>query len=171
MASSGAPSSPATAPRPQGYALAFDEARRALEDQERSVEQLRSRSGALVAAAAITTSFFGGQTLHGNRLHTFAWIAVGAFVGIGLSTICILWPRRDWEFSLDPARFITTYLEPPQGGPLPIDQIHRDLALHMGASAMLNRGQLRWLIVAFRVGALLLIIDVVAWVVVLAEQS
>jgi hypothetical protein len=36
---------------------------------------------------------------------------------------------------------------------------------------MLNRGQLRWLIVAFRVGALLLIIDVVAWVVVLAEQS
>src|SRR5204863_3298263 len=100
--------------RSRGYLLAFEEARRALEDQERAVEELRSRSGTLIAAAAITTSFFGGQTLHGQHLHTFAWIAVAAFVGAGLGSLCILWPRRDWEFSLDPASFIATYLEPPE---------------------------------------------------------
>jgi len=46
-----------------GYALAYREARMGLEDQERAVVELRARAGALIAAAAITTSFFGGQTL------------------------------------------------------------------------------------------------------------
>src|SRR5580692_10272815 len=35
-----------------GYALAYREARRGLEDQERSVVELRARAGALIAAAA-----------------------------------------------------------------------------------------------------------------------
>ena len=46
-------STPAEPDLAEGYWLAFDEARRALEDQERSVEELRSRSGTLIAAAAI----------------------------------------------------------------------------------------------------------------------
>jgi hypothetical protein len=49
-----------------GYALAYREARRGLDDQERSAVELRARAGALIAAAAIATSFFGGQTLTGE---------------------------------------------------------------------------------------------------------
>jgi hypothetical protein len=41
----------------------------------------------------------------------------------------------------------------------------------MGRSASLNRGQLRWLMVAFRAGALLLMAEVIAWVIVLINQS
>jgi hypothetical protein len=41
----------------------------------------------------------------------------------------------------------------------------------MGRSASLNRAQLRWLMVAFRVGALLLMGEVIAWVIVLINQS
>jgi hypothetical protein len=55
--------------------------------------------------------------------------------------------------------------------PLPLPMIHRDLALHMGRSASLNRTQLRWLMVAFRAGALLLMAEVIAWVIVLINQS
>jgi hypothetical protein len=46
---------------PDGYALAYDEAKRALDEQERVVAELRSRAGTLIAAAAITTSFLGGR--------------------------------------------------------------------------------------------------------------
>jgi hypothetical protein len=100
-----------------------------------------------------------------------SWVAIGCFVALGVSVLVILWPRRDWEFALSPERFIGTYLEPTEGDPLSLPLIHRDLALHMGRSASLNRGQLRWLMVAFRVGALLLMAEVIAWVIVLINQS
>jgi hypothetical protein len=48
--------------------------------------------------------------------------------------------------------------------------IERDLALHMGTSAELNRRQLRTLMGVFRVGALLLLVEVLAWVVALVVQ-
>lgn len=83
------------------YELAYAEARRALDEQERAVVELRSRAGQLIAAAAITTSFFGGQALRG-RIHGFGWAAIGCFVGLSLSVLAILWPRRDWEFVLSP---------------------------------------------------------------------
>jgi len=41
----------------------------------------------------------------------------------------------------------------------------------MGGSAALNREQLRWLTGAFRAGAVLLVAEVIAWVVVLINQS
>ncbi len=40
--------------------LAYKKAKRALEEQQRVVAELRSRAGVLIGAAAITTSFFGG---------------------------------------------------------------------------------------------------------------
>jgi len=47
-------------------------------------------------------------------------------------------PRRDWEFALSPERFISTYLEPSEGDPLSLPLIHRDLALHMGRSRLVE---------------------------------
>jgi hypothetical protein len=85
--------------------------------------------------------------------------------------LVILWPRRDWEFNLSPAQFINIYVEPADTEPLDLPSIHRDLALHMGNSAALNRKQLRWLTSAFRVGAVLLVAEVIAWVIVLINQS
>jgi hypothetical protein len=151
-----------------GYALAYREARRGLEDQERSVVELRARAGALIAAAAITTSFFGGQTLTRHDVGVAGWVAIGCFVLLGFAVLVMLWPREDWEFSLAPADFVATYLEPTDGEALELHLIERDLALHMGRSAKLNRDQLNTLVRVFRLGALLLVIEVLAWVVALA---
>lgn len=60
---------PARAGAPEGYALAYEEAKRALEEQERVVAELRSRAGVLIGAAAITTSFFGGGCWAGTYMH------------------------------------------------------------------------------------------------------
>lgn len=151
-----------------GYALAYREARRGLEDQERSVVELRTRSGALIAAAAITTSFFGGQTLTRHDVGVAGWVAIGCFVLLGLAVLVMLWPWRDWTFSLEPEDFIATYLEPTDGEPLELHLIERDVALHMGISTVFNRDQLNALVTIFRVAALLLVVEVLAWVVALA---
>jgi hypothetical protein len=104
-----------------GYALAYREARRGLEDQERSVVELRARAGALIAAAAITTSFFGSQTLARHDIGVAGWVAIACFVLLGFAVLVMLWPRQDWEFSLAPKDFIATYLEPVDGEPLEVD--------------------------------------------------
>ncbi len=128
---------------------------------------LRARAGALVATAAITTSFFGGQALAGRGVGVADWVAIGCFVLLGFAVLLILWPRRDWSFSMAPGTFIATYLEPANGEPLEPHLIQRDLALHMGHSAEFNRRQLQKLMTIFRVGALLLVAEVLAWVLAL----
>ena len=46
---------------PAMYELAYEEAKRTLEDQQNTVTEVRARAGQLSAAAAITTSLFGAQ--------------------------------------------------------------------------------------------------------------
>jgi hypothetical protein len=76
---------------PAGYALAYDEAKRALDEQERVVAELRSRAGTLIAAAAITTSFLGGRILSSHHLHPLAWAAIGCFAFVGITLLVLLW--------------------------------------------------------------------------------
>ena len=56
-------------------------------------------------------------------------------IALGLAVLGVLWPRRDWEFAIDPQWSIANDLEPEDGDALEVPGIHRDIALHMGASA------------------------------------
>jgi hypothetical protein len=114
---------------PAHYELAYDEARRALDAQESVVNELRTRAGVLIAAAAITTVLLRGA--------------------------CALRRRRGDR----------------EEGPLPLAAIHRDLALHMSASYVANARQLRALTIAFRIGAMFLVGEVVAWVIGIADAG
>jgi hypothetical protein len=95
------------------------------------------------------------------------WVAIGCFVLLSLAVLVMLWPRRDWSFSLAPAEFIGTYLERADGEAVELHLIERDLALHMGRSIRFNSAQLNRLAGVFRCGAVLLLIEVLAWVVAL----
>ncbi len=124
-----------------------------------------------MAAAAITTSFLGDRILSGHHVHPLAWIAIGCFVALGLVVLVLLWPWRDWKFTINAQSLIQDYLEPVDAEPLDLPGIHRDLALHMEASWQKNKSQLRWLFVAFRVAAMLLVGEIIFWVLALASQS
>lgn len=154
--------------RAGAYALAFEEAGRALAEQERVVAELRSRASVLIGTSAIATSFFGGRTIASQDLSTWAWLAVTAFGAVGLCVVLVLWPRHDWEFTASAKEIIAEYIEPEL---VPLLEIHRDLALHRNASYDRNVRQVRALVVAFRVGVLFLIVSVAAWVVAVATQG
>lgn len=119
-----------------GYELAFDEGGRALDAQERAVNELRSRAGMLIAAAAITTSFFGSRAVTGGEPSLASWCAIVAFVLVAATVLAILWPWRDWEFNASPTDLIATYIETTS--PATIAEIHRDMALHGSASYACN---------------------------------
>jgi hypothetical protein len=150
------------------YALAFDEGVRALSEQQDVIDSFMTRSGLLLSGAAIATSFLGQAALeHGTTV--FTWLAIGLFAALGAAVIAILWPRNDWEYSVRPELLIANYIEHPD--PLSLEEIHRDLALHMDRSYLRNRGQLLRLVWLFRLASILLTIEVVAWVVDLVVQA
>jgi hypothetical protein len=90
---------------------------------------------------------------------------------VGITLLVLLWPWRDWSFTVNAQSFIQSYLEPLDEPPLDLPGIHRDLALHMETSWKANRSKLRWLQGAFRVAALLLVTEVILWIIALANQS
>lgn len=110
------------------YKLAYDEGVRALSQQQTVIDSFRTRAGLLLSAAAITTSFLGAQALAAGDPNLATWTALASFFFLGVACLAILWPR-EWEFTADPRDVIATYIEAED--PLPLDAIHRDLALHM----------------------------------------
>jgi hypothetical protein len=151
------------------YKLAYDEAVRALSQQQTVLDNFRTRAGILLSAAAIATSFLGGQALRQASMSAWSWLAVLGFVGLSASTLLILWPRRDWEFAAIPRRLISIYIETEN--PLSVERIHRDLALHMQDSYDMNEARLERLIVYFRLAVVLLTVEVLAWVIDIASRS
>jgi hypothetical protein len=151
------------------YKLAYDEAVRALSQQQSVLDNFRTRGGILLSAAAIATSFLGGQALRQGSMSAWSWLAVLGFVGLSTSTLLILWPRKEWGFTAIPRRLISIYIETEE--PLSVERIHRDLALHMQDSYDRNESGLWWLIVYFRVAVILLSAEVLAWVIDIASRS
>jgi hypothetical protein len=90
------------------YALAklsYNAAVRAIDLQERAIEQLRSRTGTLLAASSLTASFLGAQTIqHANGINTLSALALIALAcSIGLC-VYVLLPKSGFVFSLNAAR-------------------------------------------------------------------
>jgi hypothetical protein len=150
------------------YELAYAEAARALVEQQGVIDNFRTRAGMLVSGAAIATSFLGGTALtHGTN--AWAWTAIGLFVLVTVEVGAVLWPRDDWEYAVSARHLIADYVETTEPVPLPL--IHRDLALHMDASRLKNRGSLRRIVQHFRVAAILLMMEVLAWVGAIVSQA
>jgi hypothetical protein len=63
--------------------LAYTTAIRALDRQERSLEELRARTGTLLAAASLVASFLGAQTI--DRTNSLGTIEALALIALGVS--------------------------------------------------------------------------------------
>ena len=81
------------------HRLAYDEARRRLDAQEQSLDELRSRAGVLIAASTIVTTFLGGSAASSaGALTLVTLLAIAAFVAsVGLAGWTLL-PRDGWAF-------------------------------------------------------------------------
>lgn len=86
--------------------LSYDASLRALASQEASVDELRQRAGMVLAAATVSASLFGSQTItriakhqsHTVLLGVAALLALGVAVG---AAVYVLMPKGDFEFSVD----------------------------------------------------------------------
>jgi hypothetical protein len=74
--------------------LSYEAAVRALDVQERGVEQLRARTGVLLAASSLTASFLGAQAIqHANGLDPLGALALISLAGSIAASIYVLLPK------------------------------------------------------------------------------
>ncbi len=157
-------------------ALALEFAVRRIVDQRARLDNLRTRAATLLSAAALATSFLGAEALKDTRmgsagepiedhgLEFWELVGVGAFVGLGVACLVVLWPRRKrWKFGVDVSKMIGEYVDGDKRVPLPV--MERDLALHLSTHYRHNERPLGALFWWFQGAALLLGVSVVAWLV------
>jgi hypothetical protein len=149
------------------YKVAYDEAVRALSEQQLVIDSFRSRAGLLLSAGAVTTSFFGAPALDGG-LGLLSWFALSAFVAMAAALLAVLWPRK-WEIASSSHDVIATYIEAAE--PAPLEELHEELSLHMHASYLANQRSLEKLVVLFQVATLLMPFEVVLWIIAVAMNS
>lgn len=151
----------------QLHKVAYDEAVRALTQQQSAIDGLRARAGLLFSTAAVTTSFLGAQTLRGGGSDLASWLALLSFASVAAASLAALWPR-DWEAAANSREMIETYVE--SGEPFPLEDLHRDLSLHMHRSYLENQEGLEQLVGFLRLASGFLTIEVVLWMIAIAAR-
>lgn len=146
------------------YRVAYEEAVRALTEQQAVMESMRGRAGLLLTAAAITTSFLAAHALE-NGLNLFPCMALVGFVMVCVLSLAILWPRR-WEFSVVPGKLASGG---PSGERRPgVEELYRDLAVNMDQSYVENAGAIGRLAILFQAASVLLVGETVLWIASIA---
>jgi hypothetical protein len=146
--------------------LAYETAVRALDRQERSLEELRARTGTLLAAASLVASFLGAQTIdRTNALGTVEALALVALgVSIGACTYVLL-PKEKFVFTLNGIRLYET-LYPYRDDD---DELHRRLAYWLEGYWRDNQAKIDELARWFFAAALGLVLQLVFWTWALAD--
>lgn len=151
-----------------GYEIAFDASKDALKQQEAALDNLRTRASTVLSGASIATAFLGAQALKRPRhrpelwLDGWEWVAAGSFIALALTVIVILWPRKNWVFTVGAKDLIGGYVEGARKYTVP--EIQRNLALHLENHFDANQQKIERLYLWFRLSCGLLALQVVAWI-------
>ena len=134
------------------------EARRAIDFQHSSLNELRSRTGLILAAASVSASFIGAGLASGDHsLGFLGGLALVAFVIAVGSCIRVLMPAQGWWFATSPAVLIEDWVD--------IDRGEASMTLHLAKSLEghydRNRQKLDDLFVWFQVAAISVAAEVI----------
>jgi hypothetical protein len=148
------------------YQVAYDEAVRMIDGQERSLDELRSRAGLVLTAGSAVTAFLGGFALSGAHSHALEISAGGAFAIVAILLLILLWPTGGWKFRLDAKTIIDAYIEGAE--PLETPALHRELALRYATNADSNRKKMDWRWWVFEAALVLLASETAIWLLAFA---
>ena len=139
--------------------LAYELSLRALERQERTLDELRARTGILLAASSLAASFLGARAADaGSGWLTFA--ALGSFVLSIVFMAFILMPTEKLIFSLRG----TALLEAERGDPGGLPETYRRLAHWIEGYLDDNQPLIDLRFAWYRRATALVVAQVVLWV-------
>jgi hypothetical protein len=144
--------------------LAFELSQKRLDKQETVLEELRSRTGVLLAASSLAASFLGNEAF-GPGWEPLAVAAVAAFLTSMVAAVYVLLPRKGLIFALVGSA-VYEQLYGLEGG---TEEVHRRLAYDMDRFWEANDLKIRRLRHGFEVAASALVVEVLALVALVAD--
>jgi hypothetical protein len=146
------------------HELGFDLSLRSLTQQEAALNELRGRTGTLLAASSLVASFLGGRAVaaagHG-------WLTVAGFAAFGASLVAsgyVLWPKPGLIFALRGSVLDST--ESDDAGGLP--ETHRRLAAWIEQFIDANATIIDQLFWGYRIATVAVFAEVALWMSKLA---
>jgi hypothetical protein len=143
--------------------VVFAEAQRGLALQPVLLNELRARTGILLAVTSATNAFLGAAAIDRGGLQGWGGLAIAALVVTVACCTAVLWPRS-WKFYEGAEQALNNY-SAGSGKPWTIEQAQRDLAIHMekhaDAAAKQMKGMQKW----FMGAAFGLAVAVASWLI------
>jgi len=136
--------------------IAYEASQRALDKQERLLDEIRSRTGLLLAAASLAASFLGRPALKGEPA-AFAVLALIAFALSLATSIYVLLPKEDLVFSLIGSNLYERLYEFRTD----IPEVHRRLAYDLDRFWDANDRAMQRVLWGFRISATSLALEIV----------
>ena len=126
--------------------IAYQASLRRLDTQERLLDELRARTGLLLAAASLAASFLGRPALDAEPV-ALAVFALGAFAVSMAASLYVLMPKKDLVFALVGSRLYEELYEFGDN----VHEVHRRLAYDLDRFWKSNDETLQRVFRAFRV--------------------
>jgi len=139
--------------------LAYELSLRTLSQQEKILDELRSRTGILLTATALVTSFLGARALEDADLKWLSIPGLAASVISILLCVYILAPKPNLNFAIDGAEAYEYFFR--AGADL--QEAHRTLAYWNREAWDANQTVIDWLIRCFGIACVGLIGAVLLW--------
>jgi hypothetical protein len=148
--------------------IAFDFAKSGVDGARARLDNIRSRAATLISAAAIVTSFLGAQALIATKSGTTAvagpaeGVAIAAFIGVGITCMYILWPRRRaWPFDMSAVVIVEGYADKDAS----LGATQRALVRFLERNRVTVEAKLETLYRVFTLGVALLGVEVLCWLI------
>lgn len=147
--------------------LAYEAAQRALDKQERLLDELRSRTGLLVAAASLAASFLGREAFGGDPRRGLALLALVAFLLTVGASVYILLPKTDrFIFAMVGAGLYEGLYSVKDD----LAEVYRRLAYELDRFWDANDVEMQKLFTAFRLAAIGLSAEVVVLIAMVSDN-
>jgi hypothetical protein len=147
-------------------AFVYQEALRGLLQQLDAIESIHARAATLIFAASFASSLLGSRALE-DAVGAWDWVALGLLVALGALAVFLLWPFYNITFRFDPEELLARYVDVAK--PPPMAVMHRELTLRIEVDRKQNGRLVRRLRVALQLALILLLLEIVAWLVSIAD--
>jgi hypothetical protein len=145
--------------------LAYETALRALDKQEGLLEELRARTGVLVAAAAIAASLLGPRAFQNPSPKGLAVTALVAFVIALGASVFVLLPKKRLVFAASGTGIYEGFYALRKD----MSRVYRHLTYDLQAFWETNEEEMLWLSRVFTLAAAAMVIEILALASMLSD--
>jgi hypothetical protein len=139
-----------------------------LREQFNSLDELRTRVGTLLSAAAIGTGFLAGQSLNtANGVPFPAWIGIIGALLLVIVCAAILRPQEWQGERLMADKMVENARARPDET---VDDFYATMAMFAAKHAQCNQPRIDYLYKLYTAGLVLLVIDFAGWIWTLAQN-